>query len=150
MSDDGLLQQILQAMQGSTVPTPFGWLPAQRIPEMMPSREGFADAAGWPIDTAAHLWRESDFNSPEVRNRIYQTPPTLGSDSIRAMLGGDPTPTPGRAWINQDGSMGPEGRASVTRAGTPPPTPLPSVFNFLNSPSSWPSALAAAATRRGR
>jgi hypothetical protein len=149
MSDSGLLQQLLQAMQGASVPTPFGWAPMQNA---IPSRDMVANVAGWPVDMATQIWRAGDFNTPEVQSRFshYRTPPMLGSDSIRAMLGGDPTPTPGRAWIAADGSAGPESRATITRGGTPPPTPLPSVFDFLNSPSSWPSALAATATRRGR
>ena len=80
MSDDGLMQQLWRALQGSTVPTPFGWTPMQ---DAIPSRDAVADVAGWPIDTASRLWRESDLNSPQVRDRIYSTPPMLGSDFIR-------------------------------------------------------------------
>jgi len=143
MSDDGLMQQLWRALQGSTVPTPFGWTPMQNA---IPSRHTVADVAGYPADAAAWLWRQSDMNAPELQERFYSRPPMLGSDSIRGMLGGDPGPTPGRAWITPTRNANPRG-------GTPPdtmPAAAPrSVFDVLGQESFRPSVLSAA-TRRGR
>jgi hypothetical protein len=72
-------------------------------------------------------------NPPELQDRFYSQPPMLGSDSIRGMLGGDPGPTRGRAWIK------PGPNFTNTRGGTPPAA-APSVLDVPESPS-WPSAL---------
>ena len=142
MSDDGLVQRFFQMLQGTGVPTPFGWAPPQNAQNLAtnltPSRDTVADTLGFPVDAAAYYWRKGDMNPPEIQDRFYSQPPMLGSDSIRGMLGGDPGPTPGRAWVKPGPSF------TNTPGGTPPAAmqSSPSVLDIPASPS-WPSVLAA-------
>jgi hypothetical protein len=145
---DNFIQQILRASRDQSIPTPFGWLPMSALRSIADTAsspagvQGISQGLGAPIDAASWLWRNTDFNSPETRDRIYRSPPVLGSDHIRGLLGGDPTPTPGQSWINDDGSMGPALGASLNNAAAPGAP----VFGGL-APSSWPPVFRTALRR---
>jgi hypothetical protein len=134
MSDGGFLQQMLQGLQGSGVPTPFGWVPLQRAQAMgdnLMTRDNVANTLGAPVDALAWLWRQGDMNPPDIQRRLYSQPPALGSEWMRNVISpADSTPS----------------RATITPGGTPP---APSIFDQAQG-QSWPSALAVALYGRPR